>query len=156
MLLHLLHVIGLHPLLVEVIFFKVVFSFNLLFSDYRLTFWLSNSIVLRTIISQATGDPELPKSARSSIDRNGAAKVKHKASSPLKWEAPSSGKKQGMNLLNGSFGDWENPNSFMSTLEKIESWIFSRIVESIWWQVIECLLYLFFLVDLVCTICGIN
>ncbi|PRQ54210.1 putative EEIG1/EHBP1 domain-containing protein [Rosa chinensis] len=100
----------------------------------RLTFWLSNSIVLRTIISQATGDPELPKSARSSIDRNGAAKVKHKASSPLKWEAPSSGKKQGMKLLNGSFGDWENPNSFMSTLEKIESWIFSRIVESIWWQ----------------------
>ncbi|XP_050379439.1 uncharacterized protein LOC126796743 [Argentina anserina] len=100
----------------------------------RLTFWLSNSIVLRTIISQATGDPELSKSARSSIDRNGAEKFKHKASSPLKWEAPSSGKKQGMKLLNGSFGDWENPNTFMSTLEKIESWIFSRIVESVWWQ----------------------
>ncbi|KAL6135894.1 hypothetical protein ACLB2K_068119 [Fragaria x ananassa] len=100
----------------------------------RLTFWLSNSIVLRTIISQAIGEPALPKSARSSIDRNGAEKVKHKASSPLKWEAPSSGKKQGMKLLNGSLGDWENPNTFMSTLEKIESWIFSRIVESIWWQ----------------------
>lgn len=100
----------------------------------RLTFWLSNAIVLRTIVSQATGDPELPKSARSSIERNGAEKVRNKASSPLKWEAPSSGKKQGMKLLNESFGDWENPNTFMSTLEKIESWIFSRIVESIWWQ----------------------
>lgn len=112
-------------------------SFILLFSGYRLTFWLSNSIVLRTIVSQATGDPELPKSARSSIERNGAEKVRNKSSSPLKWEAPSSGKKQGMKLLNESLGDWENPNTFMSTLEKIESWIFSRIVESIWWQVID-------------------
>ena len=59
-----------------------VYSVNLLFNYYRLTFWLSKSIVLRTIISQATGDPELPKSARSSIDRNGGEKV-HKASSPI-------------------------------------------------------------------------
>lgn len=100
----------------------------------RLTYWLSNSIVLRTIISQVTGEPELLLSPGSSIDRNGAGKVKNNVSSPIKWKAPSSGKKEGMKLLNGSFGDCDNPHIFMSTLEKIESWIFSRIVESIWWQ----------------------
>ncbi|XP_048433716.1 uncharacterized protein LOC125474278 [Pyrus x bretschneideri] len=100
----------------------------------RLTYWLSNSIVLRTIISQVTGDKESPMSAGHSIDRNGAGKIKNNVSSPIKWKAPSSGKKEGWRLLNGSFGDCENPQTFMSTLEKIESWIFSRIVESIWWQ----------------------
>ncbi|PQM40106.1 uncharacterized protein Pyn_24164 [Prunus yedoensis var. nudiflora] len=99
----------------------------------RLTYWLSNSVVLRTIISQVTGEPELLLSPGSSIDRNGAGKVKNNVSSPIKWKAPSSGKKEGMKLLNGSF-DCDNPHTFMSTLEKIESWIFSRIVESIWWQ----------------------
>lgn len=112
-------------------------SFIFLFSDYRLTYWLSNCIVLRTIISQVTGESESPMSAGPSIDRNGAGKIKNNVSSPIKWKAPSSGKKEGLKLLNGSFGDCENPQTFMSTLEKIESWIFSRIVESIWWQVIE-------------------
>lgn len=110
-------------------------SFILIFSDYRLTYWLSNSIVLRTIISQVTGEPELLLSPGSSIDRNGAGKVKNNVSSPIKWKASSYGKKEGMKLLNGSFSDCDNPHTFMSTLEKIESWIFSRIVESIWWQV---------------------
>ncbi|KAM1410568.1 hypothetical protein ACFX13_023665 [Malus domestica] len=100
----------------------------------RLTYWLSNSIVLRTIVSQVAGESKLPMLAGPSIDRNGAGKVKNNVPSSIKWKAPSSGKKEGMKLLNGSFGDCENPQTFMSTLEKIESWIFSRIVESIWWQ----------------------
>ncbi|KAM1130034.1 hypothetical protein ACFX19_045439 [Malus domestica] len=100
----------------------------------RLTYWLSNSIVLRTIISQVIGESESPMSAGPSIDRNGAGKIKNNVSSPIKWKASSSGKKEGLKLLNGSFGDCENPQTFMSTLEKIESWIFSRIVESVWWQ----------------------
>ncbi|TQD99496.1 hypothetical protein C1H46_014832 [Malus baccata] len=100
----------------------------------RLTYWLSNSIVLRTIISQVIGESESPMLAGPSIDRNGAGKIKNNVSSPIKWKASSSGKKEGLKLLNGSYGDCENPQTFMSTLEKIESWIFSRIVESVWWQ----------------------
>lgn len=31
--------------------------------------------------------------------------------------------------------DWEDIETFIYALEKTESWVFSRIVESIWWQV---------------------
>ncbi|KAG2714827.1 hypothetical protein I3760_03G046100 [Carya illinoinensis] len=41
----------------------------------RLTFWLSNSIVLRTIISKAIGDRELPLPAEFGIERNGGVKT---------------------------------------------------------------------------------
>ncbi|XP_041004598.1 uncharacterized protein LOC121249849 isoform X2 [Juglans microcarpa x Juglans regia] len=100
----------------------------------RLTFWLSNSIVLRTIISKAIGDRELPLPAESGIERNGGVKVDNKVSSLLKWKVSSPGIKENAKSLYGSFGNWEDPRTFTSALEKIESWIFSRIVESIWWQ----------------------
>ncbi|KAK1382932.1 hypothetical protein POM88_020667 [Heracleum sosnowskyi] len=32
------------------------------------------------------------------------------------------------------FDDWEDPVTFTKALEKVEAWIFSRIVESVWWQ----------------------
>ncbi|KAF5479788.1 hypothetical protein F2P56_000580 [Juglans regia] len=100
----------------------------------RLTFWLSNSIVLRTIISKAIGDRELPLPAESGIERNGGVKVDNKVSSLLKWKVSSPGIKENAKSFYGSFGNWEDPRTFTSALEKIESWIFSRIVESIWWQ----------------------
>jgi hypothetical protein len=109
--------------------------FFFLFFDYRLTFWLSNSVVLRTIISQATGDLELPLSAGAYIERNGGRKVNNKVSSTLKWKASSPGKEENSKALFGIFNKWEDPHTFTSALEKIEGWIFSRIVESIWWQV---------------------
>nr|KYP70562.1 hypothetical protein KK1_009782 [Cajanus cajan] len=62
----------------------------------RLTFWLSNVIVLREIISQAFG-----------------------------------------NSLNGFMPlieDWQETGTYIFALERVESWIFSRIVESVWWQ----------------------
>lgn len=31
--------------------------------------------------------------------------------------------------------DWEDPKAFNYALEKFEAWIFTRIVESVWWQV---------------------
>lgn len=34
------------------------------------------------------------------------------------------------------FDGWEDPVTFTTALEKVEAWIFSRIVESVWWQVI--------------------
>lgn len=38
---------------------------------------------------------------------------------------------------NECFGNWDDPHVFISALEKVEAWIFSRIVESIWWQVMS-------------------
>lgn len=110
------------------IFFKIIY--------YRLTYWLSNSILLRTILSHASCNEELPFSVGPSIKRNGSGRVKHDASSPLRWKT-SSPEKRGLELLNESFGDWEDPRTFICALEKIEAWIFSRIIESIWWQVMD-------------------
>ncbi|KAL6520535.1 hypothetical protein OROMI_032297 [Orobanche minor] len=58
----------------------------------RLTFWLSNSIMLRAIVSQITTE------------------------------------------LSHSENDLDDVSTFITALEKIESWLFSRIVESVWWQ----------------------
>jgi hypothetical protein len=35
--------------------------------------------------------------------------------------------------------DWQETSTLLAALEKIESWIFSRIVETVWWQVNVCL-----------------
>lgn len=39
------------------------------------------------------------------------------------------------NNVIGESDDWENLQTFIVALEKLEAWIFSRIVESVWWQV---------------------
>lgn len=98
----------------------------------RLTFWLSNSIVLRAIISESLVEQQLPLSGpvngKNGI-RNGNMK-----SSPLKWQSLSSNNIK--STLDQSSDDWEDPCTFTSALEKVESWIFSRIIESIWWQIL--------------------
>lgn len=53
--------------------------------------------------------------------------------SSLKWE--SSPGKITRSFIEDSLGDWENPATFSTALEKVEAWIFSRVVESLWWQV---------------------
>lgn len=65
---------------------------------------------------------------RKMADRN------RKKPSPFKWESFPS--KSTRVALEDSVGDWENPLMFAAALEKVESWIFSRIIESLWWQVI--------------------
>ncbi|CAL0326659.1 unnamed protein product [Lupinus luteus] len=80
----------------------------------RLTFWLSNTIVLREIVSQSFGN------------RND-----EKSTSP-KWKGTSNGK-QGNDFMQ-HLEDWQDTGTFTSALESVESWIFSRIVESVWWQ----------------------
>ncbi|KAJ0666622.1 putative NT-type C2 domain, nucleoporin [Helianthus annuus] len=67
----------------------------------RLTFWLSNLVMLRAIIVQTIGEPSTGK---------------HKYGSK---KAPS---------------DWRDPQTFLIALEKVEAWMFSRIIESVWWQ----------------------
>ncbi|CAL1391488.1 unnamed protein product [Linum trigynum] len=85
----------------------------------RLTFWLSNSVVLRAIISQAMYE---------SAEMNCAEKRKEVISS-----LTSSRKGKGR-AISGDTEDWEDPHTFISALERVEAWIFSRTVESIWWQ----------------------
>ena len=89
--------------------------------------------MLRTIISQAAGKSDILLSAGFSV--NTTPKVKDRLSSPLKWKMYSPIKREGIELLRSRSSDWEDPHMFTCTLEKIEAWIFSRIVESIWWQV---------------------
>ncbi|GLT39716.1 hypothetical protein SLA2020_138920 [Shorea laevis] len=97
----------------------------------RLSFWLSNTIVLREIISQAFGSSrnlspvtKLPESNESS--RSG---VKFTIS---KWEGGTSSKP--VNNYVQFIDDWKDTETFTSALEKVELWIFLRIVESVWWQ----------------------
>ncbi|XP_022967725.1 uncharacterized protein LOC111467165 [Cucurbita maxima] len=83
----------------------------------RLTFWLSNAIVMREITSQTFN------SVRSSNGGNPTA---------VQWRNRY-GSKQ-VNKYNQCEEDWQETGTFMAALERVESWIFSRIVESVWWQ----------------------
>ncbi|KAL8267109.1 hypothetical protein R6Q59_004453 [Mikania micrantha] len=67
----------------------------------RLTFWLSNSVMLRAVSIQTIGE---------------SSTGKHKYDSKK--------------VLN----DWQDPQTFLFVLEKVEAWMFSRIIESVWWQ----------------------
>ncbi|KAK4357609.1 hypothetical protein RND71_023219 [Anisodus tanguticus] len=95
----------------------------------RLTFWLSNSVMLRAIVSQAAG-------GRKEDDRPYAAsntgKTSLNARSLKKRNEVSFNKDH--NSLTEELGDWEDIETFMLALEQVEAWIFSRIVESVWWQ----------------------
>ncbi|XP_030530889.1 uncharacterized protein LOC115741231 isoform X2 [Rhodamnia argentea] len=77
----------------------------------RLTYWLSNSVVLRAIISQMIpkGNIEVPLSRESYPRKKGNKNARTE-------------------------DDNENVHKLISELEKVEAWIFSRIVESLWWQ----------------------
>ncbi|XP_044488126.1 uncharacterized protein LOC123212940 [Mangifera indica] len=83
----------------------------------RLTFWLSNSVVLRAIVSEAIKKLQLSDGlcTKNNSDRT----------APNKEEKDCS--------IEDS-DDWEDPQTFVIALEKFEAWIFSRIIESVWWQ----------------------
>ncbi|CAH8385779.1 unnamed protein product [Eruca vesicaria subsp. sativa] len=92
----------------------------------RLTFWLSNTIILRAIISDNTSleEEELPVSAGPGPRRSKTGSEKR---SSLTWKESSP-------LSKKNNGAWDDPRTFITALEKVEAWIFSRVVESIWWQ----------------------
>lgn len=85
----------------------------------RLTFWLSNSIMLRAIVSQTVGN----LSDGPGVDNSG---ILGQNGFPPHGEEKKAKKE--------SFDDWDDHQTFLIALEKFESWIFSRIVESVWWQ----------------------
>ncbi|XVE74808.1 hypothetical protein DITRI_Ditri12bG0048100 [Diplodiscus trichospermus] len=84
----------------------------------RLTFWLSNSIVLRAIVSHAIGEMQLSSGLGLNHSSGGIT-------------CPSD--KEENNSAESS-DDWVDPQIFLLALEKFEAWIFSRIIESVWWQ----------------------
>ncbi|XP_058071711.1 uncharacterized protein LOC131220849 isoform X2 [Magnolia sinica] len=100
----------------------------------RLTFWWSNAVVLREIISQAFGNPHHSSPNGRAVGSNGSSKTNDGKSSPFNWNG-GAGNKLVKKLGFVQFvDDWQETSTFTSALEKIEAWIFSRIVESVWWQ----------------------
>uniref|UniRef100_A0A5B6YXZ7 C2 NT-type domain-containing protein n=1 Tax=Davidia involucrata TaxID=16924 RepID=A0A5B6YXZ7_DAVIN len=96
----------------------------------RLTFWLSNSIMLRVIVNQAVG--EILLSDGPHIDSNGGG-TGSAGRFPLKRDESSFiGEEKNHSIE--ECDDWEDPQTFTIALEKLEAWIFYRIVESVWWQ----------------------
>ncbi|MQM05808.1 hypothetical protein Taro_038622 [Colocasia esculenta] len=101
----------------------------------RLTFWLSNTVVLREIISRAFGVSSQSSLVTRVAESNGFAKKADNKSPSLKWGSSSPVGKQAKKVGLMQFADdWQETSTFTAALEKIESWIFSRIVESVWWQ----------------------
>lgn len=88
--------------------------------------------MLRAIVSQITKESEVGQSNGTDSVENGYVASHMKKSSLLKWE---SGTRKKAKHFAEDFADWEDPNTFIAALEKIETWIFSRLVESVWWQV---------------------
>ncbi|KAM3286162.1 hypothetical protein P3S67_024961 [Capsicum chacoense] len=99
----------------------------------RLTFWLSNSIMLRAIISQAAAaglqfNEEAP--AEATVNRGKSALEKIYMQQSIKYISNQGNK----NYLVKQSYNWEDIESFTQALEKLEGWIFSKITKSLWWQ----------------------
>lgn len=88
----------------------------------RLTFWLSNAITLRAIITLAAGKLLGEECVGNKVNK----------------ETLVGSSVRGIDKDDVSeYADvWENPLAFAVALERVESWIFSRIVESVWWQTV--------------------
>ncbi|PIA53602.1 hypothetical protein AQUCO_00900285v1 [Aquilegia coerulea] len=99
----------------------------------RLTFWLSNTVVLREILSQAFGNSLQSSMITRKVETNGGLKSFEGKSSSFRWKN-NAGIKPATIGFTQFVDDWQETRTFTDALEKIESWIFSRIVESVWWQ----------------------
>ncbi|MCD9641279.1 hypothetical protein HAX54_027371 [Datura stramonium] len=97
----------------------------------RLTFWLSNSVMLRAIVSQAARGTR--EDGRPYTESN-TGKTSLNGGRSLTKRNEVSFNKDLNNSLTEEIGDWEDIEIFMLALEQVEAWIFSRIVESVWWQ----------------------
>ncbi|CDP13321.1 unnamed protein product [Coffea canephora] len=99
----------------------------------RLTFWLSNAIMLRVIVIQTAAEiSNLEAKHAGKSDRS----VSHLDSCfPKRQDSFSYVEERNSDSVEES-DDWEDIETFIFALEKAESWVFSRIVESIWWQTI--------------------
>jgi hypothetical protein len=85
--------------------------------------------VLRAIVTETSMQSGTTNAVNGS-DYN--SKTTHKKNSASMLE--SLNRKKGK-LLSPEFNNWEDVDTFVASLKKIESRIFSRIVETLWWQV---------------------
>ncbi|XAR64420.1 hypothetical protein NMG60_11024749 [Bertholletia excelsa] len=104
-----------------------------------LTFWLSNSIMLKGIVNQAVGsmllsDGPNKKTKSDGKGSGGRSSLKHDKLSLAGY---------GKGHLKQECDNWENALTFIVALEKLEAWIVSRIFELVWWQVLSSFLLLF-------------
>jgi len=105
-----------------------------------LTFWLSNTVVVREIIAQTFGVSRVnPMMMTMTMNMNGGAKNLDGKPMTMLWRNSSNGKKAKLAAMQMP-DDWQETSTFLASLEKIESWIFSRIVDTVWWQVNICFL----------------
>ncbi|KAK7244665.1 hypothetical protein RIF29_39490 [Crotalaria pallida] len=88
--------------------------------------------VSREIISQAFGNSCQANPLVRLAESNGIGKRNDGKSTTPKWKGIYNGK-QG-NGFTQHVEDWQETGTFTLALERVESWIFSRIVESVWWQ----------------------
>ena len=109
----------------------------------RLTFWWSNTVVLREIVSQTFESSRLSPQALRSNGSNSVMK-NQRLPSPQKM-------RESLNKIGGgkltpkqNLNDWEEIHTLTSALEKVELWIHGRVIESVWWQVKYSLLRLLF------------
>ena len=70
---------------------------------------------------------------------NGGAKKLDGKSMTMLWRNNSNGKQAKLATMQMP-DDWQETSTLLAALEKIESWMFSRIVETVWWQVSVCLI----------------
>ncbi|XP_008795713.2 uncharacterized protein LOC103711377 [Phoenix dactylifera] len=102
----------------------------------RLTFWLSNTVVLREIISQTFGNMSLLNPTMRAFESIGGAKKTEGKLTPLKWRNNAGNRQAKVFGFMQQIDDWQETSTFTAALEKIESWIFARIIESVWWQIL--------------------
>ncbi|GJM98433.1 hypothetical protein PR202_ga15447 [Eleusine coracana subsp. coracana] len=95
----------------------------------RLTFWLSNTVVLREIVTQTFGISRQSSPIMKVFSTNGIAKS-DKSFSPVRWKSNSNGKHAKPNIMQMP-DDWRETGTLLAALERIESWVFSRIVDKI-------------------------
>ncbi|KAJ6380993.1 hypothetical protein OIU77_029817 [Salix suchowensis] len=82
----------------------------------RLTFWLSNTIVLREIISQALGSSRNSSPPARLAESNGGSKKSEGKSKTMKWKSYSGGKQ--VNGFMQFADDWQETGTFTAALAK--------------------------------------
>ena len=97
---------------------------------------MSNAVVLRAILSQARENHILSPFS-GNISEDTSRKGNNKKYLSLKWkDSHSSSCKESGDDLHLNVDKWEDLKTFTSALESVETWIFSRIVELIWFEVV--------------------
>nr|KYP38065.1 hypothetical protein KK1_040712 [Cajanus cajan] len=81
----------------------------------RLIFWFSNVISLRAIVSKRVENIHIGGGPCFNSECDVTGNTLHEEEKD-------------------NTDSWEDPKTFIVALEKVEAWIFSRIVESVWWQ----------------------